>query len=158
MGYPLSGLDGEPPWQDRMGYPSPRETEQQSQYAGGMPLAFTQEDFLVNLKVLSILRTKVWGNKYSHIVVLASFCAIIFPSCNQLIHPNATFTQLVSMTSKSNELFLNCNILITNAKPSIYVTLCNTTIMCRQYGRSRSRFAAVKLNLLTMIYPSQKKY
>ena len=57
---PCPGLDGVPPvqdWmgyvQDWMGYPTPRPVRRQSSIAntcyaaGGMPLAFTQEDFLV---------------------------------------------------------------------------------------------------------------
>ena len=48
---PQLGLDGVPPIRTGWGYPPPRkETEQQSEYlvrGGVMPLAFTQEDFLV---------------------------------------------------------------------------------------------------------------
>ena len=61
-GYPISGLDGGFPIQDWMGYPPPIQcwtgtppppSRRQSSIAstcyaaGGMPLAFTQEDFLV---------------------------------------------------------------------------------------------------------------
>ena len=55
-GTPHPGLDGVPPGpdlQDWMGYPPPPARRQSSiastsYAAGGMPLAFTQEDFLVN--------------------------------------------------------------------------------------------------------------
>ena len=48
MEYPPSGLDGGTPHQDWMGYPPHQGIGRQSSYAaGGMPLAFTQKDFLV---------------------------------------------------------------------------------------------------------------
>ena len=51
-GYPrVPGLDRVPPTQDWMGYPPPpirqSRIERTCYAAGGMPLAFTQEDFLV---------------------------------------------------------------------------------------------------------------
>ena len=50
MGSPQPGLDGVPPGQNWMGYPPIRQSIASTCYAaGGMPLAFTQEDFLVLL-------------------------------------------------------------------------------------------------------------
>ena len=52
-GTPHSGLDWVAPVQDWMGFPSPcQDTDQHSGYllhGGGVPLAFTQEDFLVSI-------------------------------------------------------------------------------------------------------------
>ena len=87
-GNPPPSLDGVPPHHDWMGYPPPwldevppsTSIESTCYMAGGMPLAFMQEDFLV----LMFLMGNTCNFEMSHVKIICHHCKI--PYCITIIH------------------------------------------------------------------------